>query len=89
MLGGFNFSYYRYVSTIMSSESSLVFSNVSLCVPKLSSGMSTYSSILISSEVSHTKGENNVLIRVERFGFSTNNITYQALGEIPHFRYAS
>ncbi|THH32433.1 hypothetical protein EUX98_g1786 [Antrodiella citrinella] len=31
--------------------------------------------------------ENSVLIRVHRFGFSANNITYQALGETPNFRY--
>jgi hypothetical protein len=29
----------------------------------------------------------HVLIKVDRFGFSANNITYQALGEAPHFRF--
>ncbi|KAJ2927166.1 hypothetical protein H1R20_g9952, partial [Candolleomyces eurysporus] len=31
--------------------------------------------------------ENHVVIKVDRFGFSANNVTYQALGEHPHFRY--
>ncbi|KIY49030.1 hypothetical protein FISHEDRAFT_73034 [Fistulina hepatica ATCC 64428] len=31
--------------------------------------------------------ENHVLIRIDVFGFSTNNLTYQVLGEHPHFRY--
>lgn len=29
---------------------------------------------------------NHILIRVDHFGFSANNVTYQALGEHPHFR---
>eukprot|EP01111_Echinosteliopsis_oligospora_P017412 TRINITY_DN7523_c0_g1_i1.p1 TRINITY_DN7523_c0_g1~~TRINITY_DN7523_c0_g1_i1.p1 ORF type:complete len:388 (-),score=99.03 TRINITY_DN7523_c0_g1_i1:50-1213(-) len=42
--------------------------------------------MLINSPLPHLKPE-QVLIRVEKFGFSTNNITYAALGNHPHFRY--
>ncbi len=31
--------------------------------------------------------DNHILLRVDRFGFSANNITYQALGEHPRYRY--
>lgn len=32
---------------------------------------------------------NHILLRVERFGFSANNVTYGLLGEEPYFRSVS
>ncbi|KAG5654418.1 hypothetical protein H0H81_002607 [Sphagnurus paluster] len=61
--------------------------NLSLCVPRASSGLDPNQAILASSEKPSTLPQNHVLIKVDRFGFSANNITYQALGEHPHFRY--
>lgn len=42
--------------------------------------------VLISSSIPSIK-KDEVLVRVEKFGFSTNNITYAALGTNPYFRY--
>lgn len=43
--------------------------------------------VLCRAPLPATIPENHILIRMDRFGFSANNVTYQALGEAPHFRY--
>ncbi len=60
--------------------------NLTLCVPKASSGQDPLVPTLVESQVPIMLPENHVLLRVDKFGFSANNITYQALGEAPHFR---
>ncbi len=74
------------------------YQNLTLCVPKRSqmsnaatvTGNSNLSQpIVISSFIAEQEiPPNHVLLRVERFGFSANNLTYGALGEDPHFRSA-
>ncbi|KAI0087432.1 hypothetical protein BDY19DRAFT_893251 [Irpex rosettiformis] len=61
--------------------------NLSLCVGRPSSGLNPHEPVLVSSPRPQLSDSKHVLIEVDRFGFSTNNITYQALGEAPHFRY--
>lgn len=61
--------------------------NLALCVPRQSSGYNTQKPVIAPSSTTIECPPNHVLIKVERFGFSANNITYQALGEHPHFRY--
>lgn len=77
----------RNIHVMMTSSTS---SNLSLCVPRPSSAearpRNSLKSVLVKSDIPKTDQENFVLIRVDRFGFSANNITYQALGEAPHFR---
>lgn len=60
--------------------------NVTLVVPRPSSGQDPHSAILAHSTIPKSLPKNHVVVRVDRFGFSSNNITYQALGEDPHFR---
>ena len=61
--------------------------NEALCVPRPSSGLDCNQLVLNKHPIpSQRLPVNHVLIKVDRFGFSTNNITYQALGEHPHFR---
>ncbi|KAI0697031.1 hypothetical protein BC835DRAFT_1270944 [Cytidiella melzeri] len=60
--------------------------NISLCVARPSSGLNPHEPVLVSSPKPQVP-ENHVLIEIDRFGFSANNVTYQALGETPHFRY--
>ena len=60
--------------------------NLTLCSPRLSSGGDPDQPVLVKSILPEDIPENHVLIQVDRFGFSVNNITYQALGEAPHFR---
>ncbi|KAL5534851.1 hypothetical protein ACEPAG_1316 [Sanghuangporus baumii] len=60
--------------------------NLTLCVPRPSYSQSG-TALLVESEIPKTSEDNYVLIRVDRFGFSANNVTYQALGEVSHFRY--
>jgi hypothetical protein len=69
------------VKIIMSTES-----NISFCSPRPSSGRDPNTPVLVVSAKPLDCPPNHVLIKVERFGFSANNITYQALGEHPHFR---
>jgi len=57
--------------------------NLSLCVPRPSPA---HGPRLVRSPKPVHCPPNHVLIRVDRFGFSANNVTYQALGEHPHFR---
>ncbi|KAJ7056649.1 hypothetical protein C8F01DRAFT_1154442 [Mycena amicta] len=63
--------------------------NISLCVRRPSAPGSTgeHAVLAFSSVPTQTLPQNHVLIRVERFGFSANNVTYEALGEQTHFRY--
>jgi len=61
--------------------------NFSLCSPRPSSGQDPNTPILVVSDKPLDCPPNHILIKVDRFGFSANNITYQALGEHPHFRY--
>ncbi|KAF8155594.1 hypothetical protein B0H34DRAFT_502730 [Crassisporium funariophilum] len=61
--------------------------NISLCSPRSSSGQDPNTPVIVVSPKPIFCPANHVLIKVDRFGFSANNITYQALGEHPHFRY--
>ncbi|KAF8839166.1 hypothetical protein BDN67DRAFT_953938 [Paxillus ammoniavirescens] len=61
--------------------------NVTVCHPRLSSAQNPNQAFLVKSLVPTTLPTNHVLIKVDRFGYSANNVTYQALGEVPHFRY--
>lgn len=61
--------------------------NLTLCVPRASSKKNPHKPVLVRSELPDILEENYVLIKVDKFGFSANNVTYQALGEAPHFRY--
>ncbi|KAF8235026.1 hypothetical protein L208DRAFT_1393236 [Tricholoma matsutake] len=61
--------------------------NLTLCVSRTSSGQDYPQPLLVTSPKPTDCPPNHVLIKVDRFGFSANNITYQALGEHPHFRY--
>lgn len=60
--------------------------NVTLCLPRVSSGQDPHKPVLAYSPRPEEYPPNYVLVKVDRFGFSANNITYQALGEHPHFR---
>lgn len=61
--------------------------NLTLCVPRPSSSQDPHHPVLARTRLPLGLPQNHVLIEVERFGFSANNVTYQALGEAPHFRY--
>ncbi len=63
--------------------------NVTLCVPRPAYGLDPETPVLAMTTLPAELPDNHVLIEVDRFGFSTNNITYQALGESPVFRYVS
>ncbi|KAF5314712.1 hypothetical protein D9611_007027 [Ephemerocybe angulata] len=77
--------------------SKTVVENVTLCSPRPTASVNPqYQSrdsdprkpVVIQTTLDITTiPANNVLIKVDKFGFSANNITYQALGEHPHFRY--
>ena len=60
--------------------------NVTLCFPRHSSGQNPQKPVVVRTPKPVNLPVNHVLIKVDRFGFSANNITYQALGEAPHFR---
>ncbi|KAF8905221.1 hypothetical protein CPB84DRAFT_1845030 [Gymnopilus junonius] len=72
-------------------SNSFINTNVSLCSPRPSSGLDPNAPLLIySSSPYHGSDDmplNHVLIKIDKFGFSVNNVTYQALGEHPHFQY--
>ena len=61
--------------------------NITLSSPRPSSGQDPNSPIIAVSSKPINCPPNHVIVRVDRFGFSANNVTYQALGEHPHFRY--
>jgi len=61
--------------------------NQTICHPRPSSGQDSNTAVVAKSLVPAVLPADHVLIKVERFGYSANNITYQALGEVPHFRY--
>jgi hypothetical protein len=61
--------------------------NLTLCVPRPSSALNPHKPVLVSSRLPAELPANHVVIEVDRFGFSANNVTYQALGEAPHFRW--
>lgn len=65
--------------------------NLTLCVPRASTGANPLEPVLAVTPKPELSGENapanHILIKVDRFGYSTNNVTYQTLGEVPHFRY--
>ncbi|PBK67363.1 hypothetical protein ARMSODRAFT_937901 [Armillaria solidipes] len=62
--------------------------NITLCVPRPSCGQSSHvGAVVISTPKPTYIPDNHILLRVDRFGFSANNITYQALGEHPRYRY--
>lgn len=60
--------------------------NLTLCVPRASFKEDPHKPVLVRSQLSKKLEDNHVLIKVDKFGFSANNVTYQALGEAPHFR---
>ncbi|KAF5371567.1 hypothetical protein D9758_003561 [Tetrapyrgos nigripes] len=57
--------------------------NLTLCFAR---GSQPTPIIATSTRPAHIP-KNHILIVVDRFGFSANNVTYQALGEHPHYRY--
>jgi hypothetical protein len=61
--------------------------NVAFCFPRRSSGQNPMEPVLVHTTIPTNIPLHHVLIKVDRFGFSANNITYQALGEAPHFRF--
>lgn len=61
--------------------------NLILCHPRASSGQDPNQAIIIKCQVPQSIPNDHVLLKVDRFGFSANNVTYQALGEASHFRY--
>ena len=61
--------------------------NITLSSPRPSSGQDPNAPIIAVSSKPIDCPPNHVIVRVDRFGFSANNVTYQALGEHPHFRY--
>lgn len=61
--------------------------NLTICHPRLSSGQNSNTATLAKSLLPSVLPANHVLIKVDRFGYSANNVTYQALGEVPHFQY--
>ncbi|KXN84064.1 hypothetical protein AN958_00514 [Leucoagaricus sp. SymC.cos] len=67
--------------------------NVTLCSPRPSAFESSAnetptSPCLVTTTINSTiLSSNHILIHIDYFGFSANNVTYQALGEHPHFRY--
>ena len=78
-------------SALMSGRTLL--QNATLCVPRPSiaanskTGVNLTNSIIVRSTLDPGRlPESHVVIRVDRFGFSANNVSYQALGEHPHFR---
>lgn len=77
----------------MATPAGLLLENATLCVPRPSlAGQSKdadlASPIIVQSTIDPGSiPENHVVIKVHKFGFSANNVTYQALGEHPHFRY--
>ncbi|KAF8137562.1 hypothetical protein EV363DRAFT_1318335 [Boletus edulis] len=60
--------------------------NLTICHPRPSSGQGS-NTVVAESLVPTDLPANHVLIKIDRFGYSANNVTYQALGEVPHFRY--
>ena len=74
------------VSLIIDKVSTKMDANLTLCVPRIVlSGQD--SPILVTSPKPTNCPPNHILIKVDRFGFTANNITYQALGDHPHFRW--
>ncbi|KAJ7158072.1 hypothetical protein C8R46DRAFT_1291474 [Mycena filopes] len=62
--------------------------NLSLCFQRPSAPVvSAEKAVIAASEIPAQLDLNTIVIKVDRFGFSANNVTYQALGEEPHFRY--
>jgi hypothetical protein len=74
--------------------------NLTLCVPRRSAMPTPFDEDYPSKHLSHPVAvsstvegidslgnlpPNHVLLKVDRFGFSANNITYGMLGEDPHF----
>ncbi|KAG8936610.1 hypothetical protein FRC02_000603 [Tulasnella sp. 418] len=62
------------------------YENLTLCVPRggpkrLSEG------VIVENTISSPIPQNHVLIQVDKFGWSANNVTYGMLGEDTHFRY--
>lgn len=60
--------------------------NLTICHPRFSSGQDSNTAVVARSLPPAVLPANHVLINVERFGYSANNVTYQALGEVPQFR---
>ncbi|KAF5383984.1 hypothetical protein D9757_006951 [Collybiopsis confluens] len=62
--------------------------NLTLCSPRPSAKSSSGPVVVSSPVPSQSQLEKGqIVVRVDRFGWSANNVTYQALGEHPHFRY--
>ncbi|KAF8319458.1 hypothetical protein DL93DRAFT_2053669 [Clavulina sp. PMI_390] len=61
--------------------------NTTLCVKR--GGASALSdAVVVQSQLDVAQlKENQVILQVDKFGFSANNVTYGLLGEHPHFRY--
>ena len=61
--------------------------NVSLCVPRASSGLDPQVPSVVVTPRPSELPKDHIIVQVDRFGFSANNVSYQALGEAPLFRY--
>src|SRR6266567_1532686 len=60
--------------------------NFTLCCPRPSSGQDPNVPIIAVSSKPVDCPPNHILLKVAKFGFSANNVTYQTLGEHSHFR---
>ncbi|KAF8334048.1 uncharacterized protein EI90DRAFT_3050810 [Cantharellus anzutake] len=63
------------------------FSNTHLCVARGGKSGLAHPTLVHSELCSDALRKGEIILRVETFGFSANNITYGLLGEHPHFRY--
>jgi Protein of unknown function (DUF2855) len=61
--------------------------NVQLCVRRGGSQGLAIPTLVESPIDPHELSPGQILLRVEKFGFSANNITYGVLGDDPYFRY--
>lgn len=64
----------------------MLFHNTHLCVRRGGVAGLAHPTLVDSELNSSDLQENQIVLRVETFGFSANNITYGLLGEHPHFR---
>ncbi|KAG8895741.1 hypothetical protein FRB99_000376 [Tulasnella sp. 403] len=61
-----------------------MYKNSTLCVPR---GGNLHEAVVVDSEITLPIPPEHVLVKVDKFGWSANNVTYGILGEDPHFRY--
>ena len=80
----------RWLCSSYCHQIAMILENFTLCSPRPSVNLKEAdpkNPIVVRSTIDLAAvPENHVVIKVDRFGFSANNVTYQALGEHPHFR---